>query len=68
MSRTVWDAGLKLVVVVFTKQIFSRVQCRNVVINYNDHNPLRLFIPATIYRLDTHRPYGPYERGMYTTQ
>ena len=32
-----WDAGLKEVVV-FIKQIFNLVQCRNVVINYNDHN------------------------------
>ena len=40
-----WDAGLKEVVV-FIKQIFNVVQLKNVVINYNDHNPLCLFFPS----------------------
>ena len=46
LNKATWDAGLKGVVV-FMKQIFNLVQCRNMVINYNDHNPLRLFFPGS---------------------
>lgn len=40
-----WDAGLKGLV--FIKQIFNLVQRRNVVINYNDHNPLGQLSPSS---------------------
>lgn len=62
-SRTIWDTGLKEVVV-FSKKIFNLVQHRTMVVNYNDHCagsfPSRTdgFTDACYVRLDTPRPHG----------
>lgn len=58
-----WDAGLKGVVV-FIKKILYLVQRRNVIINYSDLNPLRLFLPS---RTETYQR-GSGEASGFTHQ
>ena len=68
-SRTMWDAGL-MGVVVFIEQIFKLVQRRNLVINYNVHNPLCIFPAQTetdqrIRRSERFRSHQDHSKNKY---